>query len=44
MDNALVLVVGYNSSTGDYDFNQIERKACEPRRELFAAGGWALSC
>jgi outer membrane protein OmpA-like peptidoglycan-associated protein len=42
MDNALVLVVGYTDSTGDYDFNQTlsEKRASRVVNYLQQACGW----
>ena len=42
MDNALLLVVGYTDSTGDYDFNQdlSERRAARVKNYLQQACGW----
>lgn len=42
MDNALVLVVGYTDSTGDYDFNQelSEKRASRVVNYLQQACGW----
>lgn len=42
MDNALLLVVGYTDSTGDYDFNQTlsEKRAARVVNYLQQACGW----
>lgn len=42
MDNALILVVGYTDSTGDYDFNQelSEKRAARVKNYLQQACGW----
>ena len=42
MDNALLLVVGYTDSTGDYDFNQelSEKRAARVVNYLQQACGW----
>ncbi len=42
MDNALLLVVGYTDSTGDYDFNQelSEKRAARVKNYLQQACGW----